>query len=151
MQPMRRQHAAFIKDRLFWLALIAGPVVWAVLAAAGQANAQFPANAKLWLYVVLLYPVLEEIVFRGGLQGALLNKPLFRQGLGKTPLTLANLCTSVVFAAFHLLNQPPLWAASIIAPSLVFGWIRERHDSILPSIVLHIFYNAGFVALFVSA
>lgn len=145
-----RQHVRFLSDTRFWLALVAGPVVWAALLLSGLPVAQEGASARTWLYVVLAYPILEEIVFRGGLQGALLNRAVFRRTCGPVPLTLANLTTSVIFAAFHLLNQPPLWAALVFLPSIVFGWMRERHDSVLPSMVLHIAYNAGFVALFVS-
>lgn len=145
------QHARLLSDSRFWLALMAGPVVWAVLWLSGLPTNQESASARTWLYVVLIYPVLEEIVFRGGLQSALLKKTVFQRSLGSVPLTLANLVTTVIFAAFHLLNQPPLWAVLVIPPSLVFGWMRERHDSVLPSIILHIVYNAGFVALFVSA
>ena len=147
---MTRQYTGFLRDTLFWLALMAGPVVWVLLWLIGLPTDQQGASVSTWLYVVLAYPILEEIVFRGGLQSALLKRDALRRTLGTVPLTLANLITTVIFAAFHLLNQPPLWAALVIAPSLVFGWMRERHDSVIPSIVLHIFYNAGFVALFVS-
>jgi membrane protease YdiL (CAAX protease family) len=99
--------------------------------------------------VSLIYPVLEETVFRGGLQSALLTRSVFRTRAG--PVSLANVLTSIVFAAAHLFRQPPLWAALVLLPSLVFGWSRERYNSIVPSTLLHMIYNAGFVWLFTEA
>ena len=60
-------------------------------------------------------------------------------------ISLANIITSVLFAAMHLINQPPLWAASVFFPSLAFGWLRDRYLNIHSSIALHMAYNAGFV------
>jgi len=98
------------------------------------------------LLLVVIYPILEEFVFRGGVQRYLYEKPSLRQSL--LGLSLANVITSMLFAAIHLINQPPLWAALVFFPSLVFGWARDRYDHIVASIVLHGFYNAGFIYLF---
>ena len=85
-------------------------------------------------------------MFRGGLQVALYHKArLNRSWLG---ISLANLTTSIVFATMHLFNQTPLWAMLVFFPSLVFGWMRDRYDRLHASIMLHIFYNAGFVWFF---
>jgi membrane protease YdiL (CAAX protease family) len=75
-----------------------------------------------------------------------------RSSLSKKTFSIsgANLITSFLFAAAHLLHQSPLWASLVFFPSLIFGWAREKYDSIVPSIVLHSFYNAGFVWLFVQ-
>jgi membrane protease YdiL (CAAX protease family) len=35
----------------------------------------------------------------------------------------------------------------VFAPSLVFGYFRERYGSIAPGAVLHVFYNAGYFLL----
>jgi len=93
-------------------------------------------------------PVLEEIVFRGGIQAALHSKAFFKpQFFG---ISLANVVTSVVFTAMHFLSQPPAWAILVFLPSLVFGWARDRYLSVVPCILLHALYNAGFVWLFVG-
>lgn len=103
-----------------------------------------PWRALLW--IALIYPVLEEYVFRGGLQAALFrNTQLSRAWLG---ISLANVATSIVFAAMHLINQPPIWAMLVFFPSLVFGWMRDRYDKLHASIALHVVYNAGFVWFF---
>jgi len=117
------------------------------MAVVGSIQPGWP-ELRIWFFIVLVSPLLEEFIFRGGLQAWLYEKPRLRQ----TPLiniSYANLITSVVFAAFHLYSQPPLWALSILVPSLIFGWARDKTGSFLPSVVLHAWYNLGFVALFV--
>ncbi len=99
-----------------------------------------------FLLLAFAYPVLEEIVFRGLLQGALYARPFGRKRLG--PLSWANLLTSFAFTGFHFFYHPPLWAVAVIFPSLVFGYFRDKYQSLLPPIILHVFYNAGFYWLF---
>ena len=96
--------------------------------------------------VVLAYPVLEEIVFRGAIQSALLRKPALRQSIAG--ISIACVIASALFAAAHLLSQPVGWAAMILIPSLVFGWARDRHKTLYSPIVLHMSYNAGFISIF---
>lgn len=103
-----------------------------------------PWNSLLW--IALLYPALEEFVFRGGIQPALTSRAGF--GTSVAGVSLANVATSGLFASMHLINQPPLWAASVFLPSLIFGWARERYGNIQACTALHITYNAGFVWLF---
>ncbi len=103
-----------------------------------------PWRALLW--IALIYPVLEEFVFRGGIQPALQRDArLCSSAFG---ISLANVATSALFAAMHLFNQPPLWAASVFFPSLIFGGARDRYGNIQACTVLHICYNAGFVWFF---
>jgi len=138
----------FWRDAGFWLAVLAGPLCWILLWVVGLPGNVSPPDPLVFVTVAVAYPILEEIVFRGGVQPALLTKALFTKRI--FGLTLANATTSLLFAAAHLLNQPPLWAMLVIVPSLVFGWARDRYQRILPSILLHMLYNAGFVWLFVA-
>lgn len=136
------------RDGWFWIALSLGPLCWLGLWLLQGRPSLAPKiqDPVTWGMLVVIYPVLEEIVFRGGLQGWLLDRPKFdRQCCG---LTLANLLTSLVFTALHFLNHPPLWAALVLFPSLVFGWSRDRHASLSGAIVLHVFYNFGMLTLF---
>lgn len=132
-----------LRDWQWWAATAAGPVVWAALYLVLR-----PAFVPAWpllhpgvfLPAALVYPVLEEIVFRGLIQDALARhvpNPL------PGPLTTANVLSSVLFALMHLIGHTPLWAAAVFLPSLVFGYFRERHGLAAP-IVLHVFYNAGY-------
>lgn len=98
------------------------------------------------LWIGLIYPVLEELVFRGGVQAELYNYAVFRKTIAS--VSQANIVTSLVFATSHLINQPPLWAAAVFFPSLVFGWARDRYQHVKASIALHCFYNVGFILLF---
>ena len=133
-------------DRAFAALLLAGPVVWAALATALPATPATLPPARVLVWGVLVAPVLEELAFRGALQGALLERPaLARRRAG---LTGANALASLAFAAAHLWSQSPLQALSVIAPSLAFGACRDRYASVVPGTLLHGFYNAGFLWLF---
>lgn len=138
--------AAAWRDTLWWLCLLLGPIVWAGLYFVDTPASLALPTATVLLYGVLLYPVLEEWVFRGFVQSSLLDRPLFRHRLG--PVSLANGLASMAFAASHLIAHSPLHAASVFLPSLVFGWAYERYRHVGPSIVLHAFYNAGYLCLF---
>jgi membrane protease YdiL (CAAX protease family) len=138
------------QDSLFWLALAAGPVCWLVLYLLLQPDLQLAwpfASPHAYLLPVLLYPVLEEVVFRGLIQ-ELVHDYISTRVFG--PVSMANLLTSVLFAGLHLLSQPPHWAALVFFPSLVFGFFKDRHRSLVAPIMLHAFYNAGFLWLFAA-
>lgn len=126
--------------------MLAAPVSWLILAAAGLSVNTHSPDIKLLFWSALIYPILEEIVFRGTLQPALLSRAWFRHSKGG--ISLANVLTSIVFAGFHLISQAPLWASLVFLPSLVFGATRDRYGNISASIVLHMFYNFGFIILF---
>lgn len=139
----------FWKDRLFWSAMCLGPVAWYLLL---KLNGPLDDRTVPWValfWIGFVYPILEEFIFRGVLQPALYeNNTLASSFAG---VSLANVITSLLFAAMHLINQPPLWAALVFLPSIVFGWARDRYGYIHASVVLHIFYNAGFVWFFATA
>lgn len=135
----------FYFDSHYLIALILAPIVWAVLYF-WQAPVTSRFDAKLFLMVCAVYPVLEELAFRGFIQSWLLEKPVF----ARKPfagISFANLATSAVFATVHLYSQPLLWAVSVFFPSLVFGYFRDRFGGVVPSIILHCWYNAGFFLL----
>ena len=136
------------RDRLFLAALLAGVVTWLLLYFLQQPIIQWNwPLVRPWpfLSVVLLYPIVEEIAFRGLVQ-ELLRDYVSRRSLG--PLTMANLLTSVLFAGLHFIYHAPLWAALVFFPSLVFGFFKDRTNHLLAPIILHVFYNAGYFWLF---
>jgi len=138
-----------LRDRHVIAAFAAGPLCWTLLWAFGLPLADGTPATMTLAYGVVVYPLLEEIVFRGALQGTLLGVPaLARRRLG---LSGANVLASIAFAAAHLWSQPPSWAAAVLVPSLVFGHVYERHRRVGPAFALHAFYNAGFLLLFVGA
>ena len=99
----------------------------------------------VFLLPVLVYPVLEEIVFRGLIQ-ELVHEYLSKASLG--PVSVANLLTSFLFTGVHFFYHPPLWAALVFFPSLVFGFFKDRTQGLMAPIILHVFYNAGFLWVF---
>lgn len=140
--------AALSKDFPFLMALLAGPVCWLVLyiLLAPEPAWGWPLHhPDLFLMPALVYPVLEEIAFRGLLQ-ELVRERVSEAGFG--PLSRANLITSVVFTALHFIYHPPGWAALVLFPSLVFGYFKDRTRSLVAPIILHVFYNSGFLWLF---
>ena len=100
-----------------------------------------------FLLLVVAYPVLEEVVFRGLIQGAMRARvPATRRSWGG--ISLANALTSVLFGAAHVLRHDAGWAAAMFLPSLVFGYFRDRTGGLRASVALHVFYNAGYFWLF---
>jgi membrane protease YdiL (CAAX protease family) len=121
-----------LTDCHFLAALAAGPAFWLALAVGGASLSGpewIAGHPGVFVSVVLLYPVAEEIVFRGGVQ-EVLAKRLPRLAAG--PVSSANLATSVLFSATHLLAHPPIWAAGALFPSLLFGHFKERHERLIP-------------------
>jgi membrane protease YdiL (CAAX protease family) len=138
---------ALYRDPLFYVALLAGVGFWVGLWLYVPVQPMAPGQVLTLAFVVLVvgYPGLEEVVFRGCLQGQ-----LSRQAWGQRRwygITAANGCTSLLFALAHGWSHPPLWAAAVLLPSLVFGYFRDRYTSIYPGMVLHAFYNAGYFGL----
>lgn len=137
------------RDAQFALAWAAAPLAWWWLAWTGVplGDARWVLRSP-WLFgwLVLLAPVLEEWVFRGWMQPGLTHR-LARARWPAAPLW-ANLATSLVFAGLHAWAHPPLWAAAVAVPSLVFGYFRQRHGHLGSPIALHVGYNAGYFLLF---
>jgi membrane protease YdiL (CAAX protease family) len=139
------------QDRNFWLAVAAAPAFWILLyTVTGQdPNLDWPFQRPLpFLQAAVLYPVLEEIVFRGVLQEACRQylRPIF---FG--PLSLANLVTTLVFTALHFLYHPLPWAALVFVPSLIFGYFKDKYHGLSAPMQLHIFYNTGYSWIFGGA
>ena len=136
-------------DRQFWLAILAGPFFWFSLYASGTAISGpewLVEHLVLFLQLTLLYPVIEELVFRGLLQEALWKTRLNR--LSIYCISMPNIFTSLLFTAFHFFNHSPVWAVAVLGPSLVFGYFRDRYRHVIPAIALHVFYNSGYFLLF---
>jgi len=138
--------ALVARDPQFAAAAAAGPLVWFVFAAALGVRPDpawaFFADPARFLGLAVAWPLLEEGVFRGVIQPALLRtRGGAREAWG---VTTANAATSVLFAAAHLAAHAPAWALVAIVPSLVFGYFRDRYGSVVPGAALHVFYNCGW-------
>lgn len=130
------------RDPRWWAALAAGPLVAVWLASAWPSRSAASLALAGWIAVVVLQPLAEELFFRGFLQAQLVATAWgSRQWAG---FTLANLLVSVAFAAAHLWHHPAPWAAAVLFPSLLFGYFRDRHGTVVTPIVLHATYNAAY-------
>ncbi|NOY72558.1 MAG: JDVT-CTERM system CAAX-type protease [Gammaproteobacteria bacterium] len=130
------------QDRSYQLALLAGPLVWFVLGSLDQKESHFDVLFWSILSFCVIYPVVEELVFRGVLQRHLYSYSIGKAGyLG---FSGANVITTIMFAGMHLVHQPFVWALLVIVPSLLFGWFRDKYNSVIPGLILHVFYNTGF-------
>lgn len=98
------------------------------------------------LLVGLIYPMLEEIVFRGAIQGWMRKRRWGSQGI--RGVTVANVATSAIFALSHIARRPDWWSAGVFVPGLIFGYFRDRYGNVHASIALHVFYNLGLVLLY---
>ncbi|MEJ2362994.1 MAG: JDVT-CTERM system glutamic-type intramembrane protease [Gammaproteobacteria bacterium] len=138
--------SGFYRDRLFALAIVVGFVVVGALHLLQTDHTPVAVTNLSTLVKWLLWaPVLEELLFRGIVQGQL--QRYFHSSSNVVGLSRANWVTSLLFTGIHFLHHPPLWAASVLLPSLVFGFFRDRHDSVVPPIALHCIYNAQFLFL----
>lgn len=136
------------RDPQFAIALAAGPCAWVAATAALGMHADptwVIAEPLRFARLALAWPLLEEWLFRGALQPALARTA--RGARSAWHISTANVVASLAFAAAHLVSHSPEWAAATFAPSLVFGYFRERHRSVTPSAVLHVFYNCGWLLL----
>lgn len=94
------------------------------------------------LWVVTIVPVLEELLFRGLLQGWLKNRFSVYKAIA---------ITSIVFSFFHFSPLQGLsnieLLISLFTLSCFLGYLRERQDSLWASIALHSFFNGVSVAI----
>lgn len=123
--------------------------LWILQAADGDLTAQDPLrylvheapwSPAYWLVVatvVLGAPLAEELLFRGFLQ------PLLEPRCGRA---LALAATALLFGLGHGLA----YALPIGLLGAFFGWLVQRHGSLLPAIVAHALHNAVTVAAMVA-
>lgn len=101
------------------------------------------------LLFIFVFPILEEIVFRGlvqeSIQQLLANTPCPKQIIWR--IGSANILASTFFSLSHFWAHSAGWAIASFVPSLVFGYFKDRYQSLSPSITLHIFYNLVFYLL----
>ena len=85
--------------------------------------------------VSILTPILEELLFRGFILGMLLK--CYNE-------KVAILISAIIFAIVH----EPVAIGMAFGGGLIYGWLRVRTGSIVPSTLTHIFWNS-FVSIIV--
>jgi len=129
-----------LRDRYFWLALVAGiATVWLFRERLSLLATNLEFSWPLVLSLVIWQPLVEEILFRGVVQGQLVKTHWGARSYAG--MTVANIVSSLAFAAVHIVNNDALLASSVLLPSLLYGYFRDRFTSCLPSIALHCAYN----------
>lgn len=126
-------------DAALWAAVLLAPAVawaWHRLAPPAAAMAM-PGGQGLWM-LLLAAPVLEEIVFRAGLQAGLVRRG-WRPGL-------AIVVASAAFAVWHLAAGQGPAALAVFLPSLVFGQAYARHG-LACAMACHAWFNACHLAV----
>jgi uncharacterized protein len=131
------------------LAVLAGPLGVSALAVAMQFGLQVPLPRHAGVTIVallLLAPIVEEIVFRGGVQ-ELLDRTAFGRLALCADLTVGNVVTSALFSAAHLISAPAWLAAAVFFPSLLLGRVKQLYRSLVPVVLVHASYNACYLCL----
>tara|TARA_B100000809_G_scaffold260138_1_gene306478 strand:- start:2123 stop:2608 length:486 start_codon:yes stop_codon:yes gene_type:complete len=85
--------------------------------------------------VSILTPILEELLFRGFVLG------MFLRCYGKTS---AIVLSAFIFAMVH----EPIAIGMAFGGGLLYGWLRVRTGSIVPSMIAHMIWNS-FISLIV--
>jgi membrane protease YdiL (CAAX protease family) len=131
-----------------WLkpSLVAGLLALAVPAAFSLLGVRKKLDTQGWVFLLIMPGLAEELVFRGvyqSLGNRVFGKPWRLAG---AEFGWALIITAILFAGSNGLVavDPQLHARIVlhaaIAPfmlSLVSGWIRERTDSVWPSVIGH--------------
>jgi len=93
---------------------------------------------------LLLYPIFEEIIFRGLILEELLRfKALTKK---KYLISFANVLTSILFALLHFIILGGILSLLVFFPSLIIGMYYEKNKHLILAIILHSWFN--FIALF---
>ena len=131
MKPDYRLIAALIAPLLVWPWV---PAWNDELLKAGLFNA---------VVFVVSISVLEEILFRGFLQGWLLGRAQFKQML--IYFSRANWLTSLLFASVHIWSHAQILVPGYFVVGMLLGYFRERYNGILVPVLLHSYYNLGLL------
>jgi membrane protease YdiL (CAAX protease family) len=106
-----------------------------------------PSGTMGWLVVVALAvigaPVVEELFFRGLLQGA------FTRRVGAVP---AIFVTALIFSVAHITSEGPTAPIILFPSGVILGYLRFRTGRLAAGMVAHATFNASlFLLLLVPA
>ena len=146
---MEKKDISYIwKDKIFWASILIAIIAWTIAAVVMQKvpSLDHVKDKQLDAFLfVILYPIVEEIVFRGLIQENL--HKLFRNA-GFHSISYANLVASLLFVLLHLFYQSVYWALLVFIPSVLFGYFKDKYQSLQVPILLHCFFNAGYLLVF---
>lgn len=101
-----------------------------------------PWNIELWgrflIHQLFFVAIAEEFYFRGVLQPALEKK---------LPKFTALFVGALIFALAHVIADQHFLRLLVFFPGLLFGWLKMRSGSIIPSVLFHAFSNLVYLFL----
>lgn len=97
----------------------------------GEQMKELSNNILGVLSIAVFAPLLEEVLFRGAIQGYLMRKL-------KSPW-VAIIIASLIFGVIHM-NPVQIFYATMLG--FVFGWIYYRTGSLIPVIIGHVLNNS---------
>ena len=129
------------------LAVLAGNGLGSPNSTARQVDGLNPEGTAGWIVLALLLvvgaPFVEELFFRGLIQGA------FTRRVGTVS---AIFVTAVIFSFAHVLNEGPFAPLILFPAALILGYLRLRSGKLAPGMVAHSTFNAlAFVLLAIPA
>jgi membrane protease YdiL (CAAX protease family) len=123
--------------------IVAGEGFGTPSAAAPKILGVSPSGPAGWVVLVGLAvvgaPIVEELFFRGLLQGA------FTRRVGAVP---AIFITALIFSFAHVLNEGPLAPLVLFPMALVLGYLRYRTGGLAAGMIAHACFNGSVFLLF---
>jgi membrane protease YdiL (CAAX protease family) len=102
-----------------------------------------PTGTTDWVVVILLAvvgaPLIEELFFRGLVQGALTRR------VGAIP---AIFITALIFSVAHVTNEGVFAPIVLFPTALILGFLRHRSGRLAPGMIAHATFNASLFLLF---
>ena len=102
-----------------------------------------PSGIASWVIMVLLTvlgaPIIEELFFRGLVQGALTRR------LGANP---ALFITALGFSLIHITDHGLLAPVVLFPIALILGYLKKRTGRLSAGIIAHAMFNASLLVLF---
>lgn len=102
-----------------------------------------PVGVSGWTVVVLVTvvgaPIIEELFFRGLIQGA------FSRRTGPIP---AIFITALIFSGVHITDQGFLAPIILFPMAVILGYLKHRTGRLAAGMVAHVTFNATLFALF---
>ncbi len=152
-RPLWRSLGYTFRFRGAVLYALVGPVLAISLGILGYALKTPPENPirdlitdrasliAILIFVVLIAPIFEELVFRGFLF------PLLARSLGSW---MGIVVTAIPFALLHVVTYGPVWQSIVIVglAGIVFGVARDQSGSTAASAMIHIGYNGTLFGVF---
>lgn len=88
-----------------------------------------------WILQVIAFPLLEEIVFRWGIQRGIEKRMATWRGIP------SNAITSLLFALAHVPAWGWFYGALVVPPSLIFGFVYQKSGRLFFCVALHAGFN----------